>query len=452
MARFSFVLVALALAFACALAAPEKVYRRVVVVGDLHGDLKQALRVLLATDLITLQPNYYQELEEEASNHEGHNHDQMNKNMVYNKRAGIMLGSDADMYHWCAGNTLLVMTGDAMNVGPDDLAIVRLVMRLHVEAAAAGGHLEFTFGNHEMRNLQGDFDGVHPWSFEQSGGEHGRKFLLSMETDMGAFLRTRKSVFRYHHWIFMHGGMMPTTIKAIKSIEGKFDPETFVDVLNEAVTAKLTGNKHITKEQEKLAKIVTDVDYDSNGEVSPLLIHPLEMCDGVAETMKLFNGVITAQIVGHTPHDLPKFVFCEGQLFAIDFGLSRWKTGVGAAVSGLILMPHREMAQERNEDVPSYTNEKTLGKGWSANLVIATEEDFPQFLSGTFAKYKTDVKLYMIGCIVLLVIIALLLVIIWHLQSHTMARSAAAANGDAEAQQMVSKDRKKPDYGSTTRT
>src|SRR5690349_6764906 len=88
---------------------------RIVAVGDLHGDLtatRAALRV-----------------------------------------AGVIDPHDS----WIGGTTTLVQTGDVLDRGDDEQAIIDLLERLETEAAAAGGAVIWLLGNHELMNAAGDF-------------------------------------------------------------------------------------------------------------------------------------------------------------------------------------------------------------------------------------------------------------------------------------------------------
>jgi len=91
-----------------------------MAVGDLHGDLQQAVAAL--------------------------------------RLAGAM-GSDG---RWAGGRGTLVQTGDALDRGNDSLAVLGLLARLQEEAASAGGEVVLLAGNHELMNLAGDLRYVAP--------------------------------------------------------------------------------------------------------------------------------------------------------------------------------------------------------------------------------------------------------------------------------------------------
>lgn len=352
----------------------DRYYHRVVCVGDFHGDMDQALSLLRSANVISVQPDYYkQHLLEEAEaevfpmkekDKEGMSaidRNNLNKGMVENKRAALMMGSTAGSHHWCGGKLLLISTGDAMDVGPDDLEILRFFMRLEREAAAVGGKVVYLLGNHEMLNLQGNFYGVHPWSFEKSGGKSGRIHLLSMRTSVGQWLRSRNVMHYNDGLLFVHGGLFPATVEAFTDAFGLSkvtNAQEFVSTINYHVRAVLEG----TTPYDKAARIVTNIDYENNGNINPLLIHPLKECDKVLRANQMMPGV-TAQVVGHTPHPLPNFVFCGAKLFAIDFQMSKWKSGRQAEFAGMLFVT-------RDTSLP--TGNGTSNR-WHAELIYPME-------------------------------------------------------------------------------
>jgi len=57
---------------------------------------------------------------------------------------------------WVGAKTNLVVVGDIVDRGPDSRKAMELLMRLEVEAVAAGGKVHVLIGNHEVMNLVGD--------------------------------------------------------------------------------------------------------------------------------------------------------------------------------------------------------------------------------------------------------------------------------------------------------
>lgn len=259
--------------------------RRVVAVGDLHGDYNQTLSVLRLAGLLNL----------------------------HNK--------------WVGGDTYLIQTGDILDVGPDDLRIVRFLMDLGTQARKVGGDVHQLIGNHELRNLHGDFSKVDPGSLQQDGGVAGRAHLLSNRTKLGMYLRTRKAIFHYGPFLFMHGGFSTATASLLTSLDR-------VDEFNSALrTALVTGSTSSDLAQSGLSLNEEEPDEVTN----PILVRTIltVKCDQLIKVLdKHFKGIQTV-VVGHVPHDFEDWHLCGGRLIDIDFRMSRWKRGDPGHVAAL---------------------------------------------------------------------------------------------------------------------
>jgi hypothetical protein len=88
---------------------------RLVAIGDLHGDLAATRAALRAA------------------------------------------GAIDDRDRWVGGALVVVQTGDVLDRGDDEQALLDLIARLEGEAAATGGALVMLLGNHELMNGAGDF-------------------------------------------------------------------------------------------------------------------------------------------------------------------------------------------------------------------------------------------------------------------------------------------------------
>ncbi|MDB5058987.1 MAG: Metallophosphoesterase [Chloroflexi bacterium] len=126
--------------------------RRVVVIGDVHGQLEQLTRLL---------------------------HD-----------AGLI----DDQRNWSGGTASLWLTGDFFDRGPDGIGVVDLVMRLQREALASSGKVAALLGNHEVMVLAvrrfgdqivNDIDGYSFYDvwIQNGGNEHDLEALTESHTD-----------------------------------------------------------------------------------------------------------------------------------------------------------------------------------------------------------------------------------------------------------------------------
>jgi hypothetical protein len=141
--------------------------RRIVAVGDLHGDLNNAVATLAMM--------------------------------------GVVDGSG----RWAGGDTVLVQTGDTVDRGPDSRAVLAWLRQLQAEAPAAGGAVVALLGNHEVMNLRGDLRYVAPEDVAAYGGDEARRAAFSATGDDGRWLRTLPVSARLGDTVFVHGGILP---------------------------------------------------------------------------------------------------------------------------------------------------------------------------------------------------------------------------------------------------
>ncbi|KAF5193033.1 Shewanella-like protein phosphatase [Thalictrum thalictroides] len=122
--------------------------RRIVAVGDLHGDLAQT-RCALET-------------------------------------AGVLSSDGQDL--WTGEETVLVQLGDILDRGEDEIAILSLLRSLSNQAKSKGGAVFQLNGNHETMNVEGDFRYVEPGAFNECGDF--LEFLVDYDYDWDkAFVR-----------------------------------------------------------------------------------------------------------------------------------------------------------------------------------------------------------------------------------------------------------------------
>jgi hypothetical protein len=247
---------------------------RVVAVGDLHGDLA-ATRAAL-------------------------------------RLAGVIDEGD----RWTGGTAVLVQTGDQLDRGDDERAILDLLDRLRDEASKAGGAVVVLNGNHEVMNALGDFRYVT---------EHGmRDFDGLASTDdprlasvpepararMAAFmpggpvakrLATRHIAAIVGSTAFAHGGILPEHVEGLARLDAD-------------VRAWLEG----TSDDRRAAERVMD-------EQGPLWTRDYAAedapCDRLARALALLGA--TRMVVGHTVQKGGISSACEARLWRIDVGLAR---------------------------------------------------------------------------------------------------------------------------------
>lgn len=152
---------------------------RIVAVGDLHGDLDHA------------------------------------------KRALRLAGAIDENSHWSGGKLVVVQTGDEIDRGDDDRAVLDAVETWKTEAKAAGGEFIALLGNHELMNAKGDFRYVSASgyvAFASFGparpdgaapGSAGRTAAFMPGGPYARILGRRPAIVKVGSTVFVHGGVLP---------------------------------------------------------------------------------------------------------------------------------------------------------------------------------------------------------------------------------------------------
>ncbi|XP_038980870.1 shewanella-like protein phosphatase 1 isoform X2 [Phoenix dactylifera] len=120
--------------------------RRIVAVGDLHGDLAQTRCAL--------------------------------------ELAGVLSPDGQDL--WIGGETILVQLGDILDRGEDEIAILSLLRSLNIQAKSDGGAV-----------------------FQRQKGIIARSTLLRPGGPLACELAQHAVVLKVDDWIFCHGGLLP---------------------------------------------------------------------------------------------------------------------------------------------------------------------------------------------------------------------------------------------------
>lgn len=255
---------------------------RLVAIGDLHGDLDAARRVL--------------------------------------RLAGAMDAKDS----WIGGALVVVQTGDEVDRGDDDRAILDLFERLKGEATKTGGEVIAMVGNHEIMNAQFDFRYVTPGAYKPFAditpkspevgaalanlepNSRGRAAAFSPGGAYGVLIARRPAVYRVGDTIFAHGGVLPKHV-------------TYgLDRINDEARAWLSGD------QSGPPRVLTSED-------GPLWTRMYSAAPGREECAILNEalGMLGAKrmVMGHTVQRNGINAACDGKAWRIDVGMSKVYSG-----------------------------------------------------------------------------------------------------------------------------
>lgn len=244
---------------------------RVVALGDVHGDQQAAREVL--------------------------------------RLAGVIDDQD----RWSGGTTWVVQTGDILDRGDDEQALLDWFERLETEAAEAGGRFLWLLGNHELMNTAGDLRYVTPAGmrdFDDVPGLPLDRFASADEDE-----RARRAAFApggpyakiqagqnyvaiVGDTVFVHGGIRPGWAELL-------DADTL------ASRCWMAGQGRPPRALEDDTGPLWDRSF-AREEVD---------CARLATSLAELG--VARMVVGHTPQEQGITSACDGKVWRIDTGMAR---------------------------------------------------------------------------------------------------------------------------------
>ena len=111
-------------------------------------------------------------------------------------------------FNWTFGEGHLVLTGDFLDRGDRQTEVLWLIYALEEKAEAAGGHVHYVLGNHEIMNLSGDLRYLNA-KYNEVAALLGESYmsLLGEQTELGRWLRSKNIVQRVGENLYVHGGI-----------------------------------------------------------------------------------------------------------------------------------------------------------------------------------------------------------------------------------------------------
>jgi hypothetical protein len=222
-------------------------------------------------------------------------------------RRALRLASAIDASeHWSGGELTVVQTGDVLDRGDEDRELEDLLLRLHAEAEEAGGELIMLSGNHELMNTMLTFDYVTPGGFSSFGGRAERSVAFRPGGPYAARLAVQPILIKVGDSVFVHGGILPEHI-------------TYgLDRMNDEVQAFMRGE----------LPSAPAASLDGNGLLWTRLYSSETDSAGCQDLrVALLRLGAKRMIVGHTPQLNGITSACQGDVYRIDTGMSRFYFG-----------------------------------------------------------------------------------------------------------------------------
>ena len=253
---------------------------RIIVLGDLHADFKNTIKLLKKLKLIRIAN---------------------------------------DKYIWDAEpkNTVVVQLGDQLDGGgrglgesSGELEIINFMENVHVQAYRQGGGVYSLIGNHEIMNLMGDFRYASNKDIELQGGEELRRKLFRPGGDLFNKLScTRNAIIQIGSFLFAHAGVVPENIKNFEN------PKKFIKHINFLMKEFLQGKRDQNDSEIKKYFLEKDTSIIWNRHFG----NDQANCSQVEEVTKMLN--VGHMIVGHTVQQKINSK-CDNKLWRVDVGIS----------------------------------------------------------------------------------------------------------------------------------
>lgn len=243
-------------------------------------------------------------------------------------RTALRLGGAIDAEdRWIGGDLVVVQTGDILDRGDQEEAIIRLFQRLREAAEKSGGAVHVLNGNHELMNAYRDYRYVTPGGFADFADvavpTEVDSLMASLEPDQrpraaaflpgGPFARIlaqRNTIVIIGSSIFVHGGILPEHL------------DRGLDHMNEEIRAWLQGE---APQPEWI-----------RGDRSPVWTRlysnepTVAACDTLSSVLERVG--VERMVVGHTVQHTGVTSFCGGRVWTIDVGMAAHYGGRAAVL------------------------------------------------------------------------------------------------------------------------
>lgn len=226
---------------------------------------------------------------------------------------------------WAGGETVAVQTGDQLDRGDDEEAILELFERLRDEAWAAGGAFHPLLGNHEVMQTELDFryvtdggwedfadtphDPDDPALAELEPDQRGRAAAFQPGGEWAVVLSTHNLAMQVGDTVFVHGGLLPAHADAgLETINGEV--RAWMRGEADAPDDWLDGDGPVW------TRVYSDDDEPTD-------------CASLVEALEILGAA--RMVVGHTVQDEANPA-CDGQVWRMDVGMAEHYGGASAAL------------------------------------------------------------------------------------------------------------------------
>jgi hypothetical protein len=240
------------------------------------------------------------------------------------RRALRLAGAIDENDRWIGGSLVVVQTGDQLDRGDEERAVLDLFRRLTRDAERAGGAFHPLNGNHELMNVHLDLRYVTPGGFADFARfapregtaedsllaaiprhERGRVAAFRPGGPYARVLAERNTIVIVGDNVFVHGGVLPQ------------HAEYGVDRINDEIRAWMRGDAPAPDASQGNDSPIWTRLYSQNPDDAA--------CATAAATLDALGA--RRMIVGHTVHRQGITAYCDDRIWAIDVGLATYYGG-----------------------------------------------------------------------------------------------------------------------------
>ncbi|MCF4100381.1 metallophosphoesterase [Gillisia sp. M10.2A] len=122
--------------------------------------------------------------------------------------------------HWSFGKNHLVLVGDFVDRGFSTTQVLWFIYKLEQEARKQGGNVHFIIGNHELKNMYGDYEASSlKYTFVASMLGKTQAGLYGKKSVLGNWLSSKNTIESINGNIFVHGGLHPDIAELNMSLQ-----------------------------------------------------------------------------------------------------------------------------------------------------------------------------------------------------------------------------------------
>ncbi|WP_299670326.1 metallophosphoesterase [uncultured Polaribacter sp.] len=112
--------------------------------------------------------------------------------------------------HWIFGKGHLVLVGDFVDRGFSTTQVLWFIYKLEQDAKKVGGNVHFILGNHEIKNLQGNYKSASEKYFHVGSILKKQQYeFYNKNSFMGRWMTSKNTLEIINGHLFVHGGIHP---------------------------------------------------------------------------------------------------------------------------------------------------------------------------------------------------------------------------------------------------